>query len=102
MEKRRVSRTIKRLEINFSSGDLSYTGISSNMSELGIFVRTKQSFNPGTKLELKIYLPTGKALIIHGIVKWALKTNLPHLKNGMGIDILDASREYKDFLKSLE
>lgn len=101
MQKRRSKRTIKRLEVKFISGDISYRGITSNLSEYGIFVRTTKGLAPGTVLELKLYLPSGETITLSGNVKRTVKTQLYNVKNGMGIELIDPPLKYTEFLKTL-
>ncbi len=101
MQKRRSKRIIKRLEAKFISGGISYTGITSNLSKQGIFVRTKKGLTPGTILELKLYLPSGEGINLHGKVKRTVKTQFQNIKNGMGIELIDIPPKYIEFLKTL-
>ncbi len=82
--------------------DVSYTGISSNFSEHGLFVRTKKGLAPGTLLKLQLHLPSGKTLTLNGLVKRTIKTPLQDIKNGMGIELTNIPPEYLEFLKSIQ
>jgi uncharacterized protein (TIGR02266 family) len=100
--KRKYHRFTKRLEVKFSSGGKSFTGISSNLSENGIFIRTHKGFAPGTALDLKLILPDGKISSLKGIVKRTLKTSISELKNGMGVEIIENDAMFTDFIKSFK
>jgi len=102
MQKRRSTRIIKRLEIKVISGGISFTGITSNLSEHGIFIRTKKGFAPGTTLELDLQLPSGENLHLHGKVKRTVKTQFHDVKNGMGVELLDTPPKFIEFLKTLQ
>lgn len=102
MQKRRSIRVIKRLEVKFFLADVSYTGISSNFSEHGLFIRTKKGLAPGTLLKLQLHLPSGKTLTLNGLVKRTIKTPLQDIKNGMGIELTNIPPEYLEFLKSIQ
>ncbi len=102
MQKRRHLRTIKRLEIKFSIGGTGYTGITSNLSSEGIFVRTQKGLAPGTPLDMELYLPSGETIKLRGIVKRTIKTQIQRLKNGMGIGLIDIPQDYITFLKTLQ
>ncbi len=101
MQKRRSLRIIKRLETKFISGGTSYTGITSNLSEQGIFVRTLKGLAPGTILELELYLSSGATIKLSGMVKKTVKTRFHDVKNGMGIELIDIPPKYIEFLKTL-
>ena len=102
MQKRRSSRITRRLEIKFASNDVSFKGITSNVSKEGLFVRTLKGFPPGTLVKMELHLPSGKHIKRKGVVKRTLKTNFSGVKNGIGIEFIDTSTEYEEFLKAHE
>jgi hypothetical protein len=99
-EKRRFLRFTKRLEVKFSSGGNSLTGISSNLSENGIFIRTQKGLAPGTTIYIDLVLPDGRISFLKGIVKRTFKTPISALKNGMGVEITEKDETFSDFIKS--
>ncbi|MEW6214769.1 MAG: PilZ domain-containing protein [Nitrospirota bacterium] len=101
MHKRQHQRLTKRLETIFSSGDMSFTGISSNLSEGGLFIRSRHGFVPGSIIDIELLLPEGKVSFLKGRVKRTLKTPLSGLKNGMGIELIKKDVAYINFLRSL-
>lgn len=102
MQKRRSPRITKRLEVKFTASDTSITGITSNLSSEGIFVRTKKGFHPGVSLDIELYLPSGETIHLKGRVKRTIKTQLQSVKNGMGIELTDIPQKYKEYIKSLQ
>jgi hypothetical protein len=100
--KRGHQRCIKRLEVKFSSDNKFFTGISSDLSENGLFIRTQKGFAPGTAIDIQIFLPDGNTSIIKGIVKRTIKSSISALKNGMGIEIMEKDKSYINFLKSFK
>lgn len=111
MEKRECKRKIRRLNITFSDGETEYSGISSDFSCSGLFIRTRNSFSEGIKLNMKLELENGKIIPLAGIVKRAIKTNISSYnisgyktssyKNGMGIRLTSIPEEYNDFIEEL-
>jgi hypothetical protein len=99
-EKRRYRRFTKRLEVKFSSGGNSFTGISSDLSETGIFIRTQKGLAPGTHIYIDLVLPDGRISFLKGIVRRTLKTPISALKNGMGVEIIEKDEIFSDFIKS--
>lgn len=99
-EDQRAPRFTKRLEATFSSGDLRFRGISSDFSEGGLFIRTRNGLNPGNIIDMEIYLPNGKICKVKGIVRRTIKTPLSTLKNGMGIELLEKDQNYLEFIKT--
>lgn len=92
MEKRAHKRIFKRLEVKFTSENVNSTGITSNVSESDMFVRTRTVFNPGTRLDLELTLPSGEIIKLHGRVARGMIIPL-HNKDGIGY------RTYRDTSK---
>ncbi len=101
MQKRRSTRITKRLEVKFFSAGISYTGITSNISAHGIFIRTKKGLAPGTILEIELRLPDGELIKLSGIVKRTVKTQLQDIKNGMGVELRHIPPKYTEFLNTI-
>ncbi|MEC4686581.1 MAG: PilZ domain-containing protein [Nitrospirota bacterium] len=99
MSRRRHKRYTKRIETEFSSGDMHFRGISSDLSEKGLFIRTQHGFVPGTTVNIKLRLPDGSAPHLRGLVKRTVKTHLQFVKNGMGIEILESDSTYIRFVR---
>lgn len=102
MFERQHERFTKRLETKFSSGDLSFTGISSNLSEGGLFIRTQRGFAPGTIIDIELVLPDGKTSFLKGRVKRSIRTSISthQSKNGMGVELIEKDAAYINFIKS--
>lgn len=100
-DKRQFQRFIRRLEVEFSSNDKHYRGISSNFSVGGLFVRTNHPFPPGTVIDMTIHLPTGGIAYLKGKVKSALRTPVVSIKNGMGVEIVEKDAAFVDLIKRL-
>ena len=79
-----------------------YTGITSDISENGIFIRTRYGFVPGTIIKIEIYLPEDKISKLKGKVKRSTRTQIASLKNGMGIEIIEKDSNYTIFLNSMD
>ncbi|MBI4824598.1 MAG: PilZ domain-containing protein [Nitrospirae bacterium] len=99
-DKRAFERFTRRLEVEFSSGEKNYRGISSDLSERGIFIRTHHGLAPGSTLNITIYLPDGKTSRLKGIVRKIVKTDSVIVKNGMGIELTDIDANYMNFVKA--
>jgi len=102
MQKRRSARIIKRLEVKFVAAGISYTGITSNISAHGIFIRTKKGLAPGTTLEIELRLPEGELIKLSGIVKRTVKTQLHDIKNGMGVELRHIPPKYTELINSIQ
>ncbi|VAX31543.1 hypothetical protein MNBD_NITROSPIRAE02-546 [hydrothermal vent metagenome] len=99
MSRRKHKRYTKRIETEFSSGDLLFRGISSDLSEKGLFIRTQHGFVPGTEVNIQLRLPDGSTAQLRGVVKRTVKTHLHLVKNGMGIEVVESDNNYVKFVR---
>ncbi len=102
MRKRQCQRFTKRLEVTFSADGSKFTGISSDLSSAGLFIRTQHGLTPGSMVDIEIYLPDGNVGKIKGIVRRTTKTALSVIKNGMGIELTDRDQNYLEFLRKFD
>jgi hypothetical protein len=79
---------------------MSFAGISSNLSESGLFIRTNRGFAPDTIIDIELVMPDGKTSSLKGLVRRAIKTPMSTLKNGMGVELIEKDAAYINFLKS--
>lgn len=105
MEKRAFERVLKKLEVKFWSGGINYTGITTNISENGMFIGTKIGLPPGALLDIKVILPTGEVLRIPVRVKRILKPrdyDEDIYKSGMGVQLAGIHPRYVKFIRGLK
>lgn len=100
MNKRQQQRFTKRLEAKFIADGESFIGITSNLSESGLFIRTKRGFPPDSTVDIELIMPDGKISRLKGIVKRTAKGPLS-IKNGMGVFLLKKDETYSSYLKLL-
>jgi len=98
--KRKFERFIRRLETEFTAGDRSFRGISSDFSTTGLFIRTMNPFTPGSIINITVHLPDGSESRLKGKVMRAMKAHLSGLKGGMGVALLEKDQHYIHFMKS--
>ena len=101
VNKRRHPRFIKRLTIKFIINNESFTGISSDFSESGLFIRTSRGCSANHPIEIEIFMPDNSVSLLKGIVRRTTRTPIPSMKNGMGIEIIEKDGIFIDFLKSI-
>jgi|WetSurSiteA1Bulk_404760.scaffolds.fasta_scaffold00488_10 curved DNA-binding protein CbpA len=99
--RRKHQRFIKRLTTTFFVDNSRFTGISSDISSSGLFIRTSRGFPANTTISIEILLPNNTVSVLKGIVRRTLRTSISSKKNGMGIEIIETDTPFKDFLKSL-
>jgi hypothetical protein len=102
---KRIDYKIKA-DVNYNSTHAQ--GMIENVSETGIFkiVFSEKSvidFYPGEYLEINFILPSGKKLNQKCKIIWArMKNETPlFLKYQMGVEIINPSPEYKEFVNGL-
>lgn len=100
--KRRHKRIYRRLEVKFSCQGVSHTAVASNLSRYGLFVRTRKVIVVGTILDLELTIYSGEVLKMTGKVVYAIRTNIPTMRKGMGVELTDVPPAYKEFINSMD
>ncbi len=100
-ERRDDRRFIKRIETTFSAGGITHRGISSNLSETGLFIRTSHAFVRGTIIHIELTMLDGTVSRLKGKVARASKTKVMTGKNGMGIEIVEKDNAYARLIEDL-
>jgi len=95
------SRITRRLSLTFSNGEVEYNGVTSNISETGLFIRTRKPFPPGTNIIVKIETPDTRDIMMEGVVIWALKTGISDFKDGMGVKLINIPEAYRVLLRKI-
>lgn len=75
-----------------------------NISELGIFVRTNQPLQVGTRLTLRFTVPgSGESFVLNGEVQWVnpLRVLAENLNPGMGVSFVDLKAEERERIVEL-
>jgi hypothetical protein len=101
MERRKHPRFIRRLETIIAIDHISLRSISSDLSENGLFIRTKRGCNVDTPIDIELSLPGNRVSFLKGIVRRTIRTPIPTMKNGMGIEIIEKDKTFTDFVKSI-
>lgn len=101
MDKRRHPRFIKRLTASFFVDHERFRGISSDLSERGLFIRTSRGLAVNTPIDIELLLPNNRVSFLKGIVRRTVRTPISSIKNGMGIEITEKDEIFTDFVKSV-
>ena len=99
MEKRSFERIDADVDVRFSYGYIFYTGNITNLSERGLFIRTKNCL-PDNSLILIMYRVEDELLKILARVKRSIKSN--RYNDGMGIEVLNPQSKYHDFVNNMK
>ena len=100
-EKRKHPRFMKRLAMKFQVNHQIFMGMSGNLSEWGLFIKTNRHFAVGSPIEIELLLPCKQTAFLKGIVKRTSTTNLSPVKNGIGIQIIESNKSFMDFVKTI-
>jgi type IV pilus assembly protein PilZ len=100
-ERRLHPRHPVKIDVNYRRGETYLYSRTENLSELGIFLVSKEPLERKTKLELRFSAPEGGHPIeVTGEVVWVDKGGGGR-SPGMGIRFVDPSPEVRERIKSL-
>jgi len=103
-ERRKSARYRVKMQVDFSSGENFLFSYIDNISEVGIFVATKNPLLPGTFVTLR-FSPTGtsKPFEVKGKVVWInpYKPDKENINPGMGIKFVGLKPEQKKKIQEL-
>lgn len=95
IERRREPRHDLRLDVNYRRGDTYLYSRSSNISEMGIFLVTRDPPRKGTRIELRFAVPgEDEPLRVTGEVRWVVRPGAAG-EPGMGIQFIDPDDEFR-------
>lgn len=104
-EKRDMKRHLRRLHVKFGTDAPNRLGFTGDISIEGMFIKSTNVSQPGTKLKIELTLPDKKTVVAEGIVMWAKKVppQVIHLvkKAGMGVRITRFISGHEDYLRLL-
>ncbi len=103
-ERRQWERVLVDLEVDYRSDDTFLFAYITDISQMGIFVRTVTPEPPGTRLNLRFCPPGYGVLECEGVVIWInpyRPGDRENLNPGMGISFVDLTYEQRDRLRQL-
>jgi type IV pilus assembly protein PilZ len=104
-DRRRVKRMVVDLQVDFSADDMFLYSYITDLSPLGIFLRSNAPFEVGTRLTMR-FTPPGEEEVVEleGEVRWispfrfgALEAREP----GMGVQFIDPPERLREQLMGL-
>jgi hypothetical protein len=107
-DKRKLKRFSDRLNISFNVNGIVYSGLLTNFSLNGLFIKTNYSFPPNTRLDMTIYLPNDLISHVKGkVVRTSIETILGVsgktrgcAEKGIGIELTEEDVLYLHFIRS--
>jgi len=104
-ERRRSQRILLNLEVDYGSEDTYLFAYITDMSAMGIFVRTNNPEAPGTMLNLRFTLPGDEdPLELEGKVMWVNSFRPGDFSNihpGMGVRFVDMDQDQRRAMRRL-
>jgi type IV pilus assembly protein PilZ len=103
-DRRQWERVLVDLEVDYRSDDTFLFAYITDISQMGIFVRTVTPEPPGTRLNLRFCPPGLGTLECEGVVIWInpyRPGDRENLNPGMGVQFVDLDREQRERLRQL-
>lgn len=99
MEKRTSERIVTNMEVNFNCGNSIRRGTVTNISERGMFIYTNMKFPFDLSFDLHLNLEN-KVIRTPVTVKRITRTD--NYYGGIGVELLNPSRNYLEFINRLK
>jgi len=102
-ERRSHERFEASIQVDYASGDTFLYAYITNISEMGIFIRSETPAARGTALTVRFATPDGTGLELPGVVAWVnpVRPGGENPNPGMGIRFLDLSPETREHIVAL-
>lgn len=90
-------------KVDYASGETFLFAYLTNISEMGIFVRTESPLPIGTSLRLRFHLEDGETLELEGVVMWVnpVRAAGDNLNPGMGVRFENLALEQREQMVAL-
>ena len=96
MEKRNSKRIPASIEVKFDCCHMEYSGIATNLSGNGIFIRTNEMCFPfDSEIEISIFMNEDILRIPARLIRL---TMLPNVDDGIGFKISNPSQKYLELV----
>lgn len=102
-ERRIHERFDTTVKVDYASGETFLFAYLTNISEMGIFVRTETPLPIGTRLRLRFHVESGDALEFEGVVMWInpVRVSGDNLNPGMGVRFDNLAAEQREQVVAL-
>ncbi len=102
-ERREHQRFDTSIAVDYASGDTFLFAYLTNISEMGIFIRTEQPLSVGTRLRLRFHVDDADPLVLDGEVAW-INPYRPlgeNINPGMGVRFTQLTAERREQVVAL-
>jgi type IV pilus assembly protein PilZ len=102
-ERREHRRYPASIAVDYADGDTFLFAYLSNISEMGIFVRTEDPLPVGARLRMRFPVDGAEPLVLRGEVAWvnAYRAGGENLNPGMGVRFVDLTPERRERVVAL-
>jgi type IV pilus assembly protein PilZ len=103
-DRREHERVLVHIEVDYKCDDTFLFAYITDLSAMGIFIRTSMPHPPGTRLNLHFAPPGNPALDVEGEVVWTnphRPGNAENLNPGMGVQFLELGPAQRDQIMGL-
>jgi type IV pilus assembly protein PilZ len=102
-DRREHERVLVHIEVDYRCDDTFLFAYITDVSAMGIFIRTAMPHPPGTRLNLHFAPPGGTTIDLEGEVVWTNphRPGRPENNPGMGVQFVDLSPAQRDQVMNL-
>ena len=103
IDRREHQRYDTSVAVDYASGDTFLFAYLTNISEMGIFIRTEEPLAIGTRLRLRFHVDEAEPLDLDGEVTWInpLRKVGENINPGMGVRFVRLTRELREQVVAL-
>jgi type IV pilus assembly protein PilZ len=97
-DRREHTRYDTSIAVDYASGDTFLFAYLTNISEMGIFVRTNEPLTVGTRLRLRFHADDADPFVLDGEVTWInpYRENGENLNPGMGVRFIELTPDRRE------
>ena len=102
-DRREHQRFDASIAVDYASGDTFLFAYLTNISEMGIFIRTEKPLSVGTRLRLRFQVDDADPLVLDGEVTWInpYRPNGENINPGMGVRFIQLTAERREQVVAL-
>lgn len=102
-DRREHTRYDTSIAVDYASGDTFLFAYLTNISEMGIFVRTNEPLKIGTRLRLRFHADDAEPFVLDGEVTWInpYRENGENLNPGMGVRFIELTADRREQVVAL-
>jgi type IV pilus assembly protein PilZ len=103
IERREHQRFDTSVAVDYASGDTFLFAYLTNISAMGIFIRTEDPLAVGTRLRLRFHVDESDPLVLEGEVAWInpVRTKGENINPGMGVRFIQLTPERREQVVAL-